>query len=62
MKGYEYGIMPNGDMQVTCWCERVSVVVSNEDVRNGITKSCGKLRCDRIAFDKTGVKSKRSFL
>ena len=55
-KGRDDELMPS-----RCWCEAAKVLVRPEDVRDGLTRSCGKAGCrkpkpggavmgDRLAF------------
>lgn len=40
---------PEGVLPVTCWCERVFLLVPEAKVRAGITGSCGREDCKAAA-------------
>lgn len=47
-------------LDVMCWCEARVVVVSNEDVKRGMTRSCGLRACDEIHRGMLSVVSNRN--
>lgn len=45
MGGYHYLEPKNGELRVTCWCERAVVRVRVEMIRAARTRSCGLPSC-----------------
>jgi hypothetical protein len=47
----------NGDgLVASCWCEYEFVIVSDKEVANGLTRSCGTAKCETMHEAYGGVK------
>lgn len=42
------GSVGRGYLAVLCWCESSTVGVTPDEVRSGMTRSCGLDRCDTL--------------
>lgn len=40
--------VPTEMLAAACWCDRHFVLVHRDDVKNGVTKSCGRPDCRRV--------------